>query len=224
MPNNFDVVFISYNESNAEENWSRVLGKAPNAKRVKNISGILEAHIVAASQITTDMFYVVDGDAHLTDDWEFNFQPSVINKNATHVWYSLNPINDLKYGYGGVKLFPKDVFRNLENTKPLDITLSVSKRLIVIDQISNITAFNTDAFSTWKSAVRECTKLLLKTDPESASRLAVWSSTGANKPFGEYAIAGAAWAKSLVDQGSDLTQVNDRTWLQSEFSKIYKYR
>ncbi len=224
MPNSFDVVFISYNEPNAEEHWNRVLDKAPNAKRVSNVSGILEAHIAAASQITTEMFYVVDGDAHLANDWEFNFQPSFINKNATHVWHSQNPINELTYGYGGVKLFPRDVFRNLENTKPLDITMSVSKRLMVIDQISNVTAFNTDPFSTWKSAVRECTKLLLKTDAESASRLAVWSADGIDRPFGEYAIAGAAYARQLVEQGTDPITVNDRDWLQQEFNKIYNER
>ena len=224
MSDRFDVVFISYKEPNAEENWSRVLSKAPHAKRVNNVSGILEAHIAAASQITTDMFYVVDGDAYLTDSWEFNFRPSFINKHATHVWHSRNPINDLQYGYGGVKLFPKDAFINLENTKPLDITLSATKRLMVMKQVSNVTAFNTDPFSTWKSAVRECTKLLLKTDTESASRLAVWSADGIDRPFGEYAIAGAAYARQLIEQSIDPIMVNDREWLQQEFNKIYNER
>jgi hypothetical protein len=221
LPANFDVVFISYNESNAEENWQKVLKKAPYAKRVSNVKGIFEAHLAAAELAATDMFYVVDGDAHLLDSWEFNFHPNVLNRNAVHVWHSENPINGLQYGYGGVKLFPKSSFNNLENTSPLDITLHIAKRLVVVEKISNITAFNTDAFSTWKSAVRECTKLNLKTDKDSTFRLATWSSIGADKPFGEYAIAGAAWAKNLVDQGADLIKVNDREWLQSKFNEIY---
>lgn len=220
--NKFDVIFISYNEPNAEENWCRVLEKAPHAKRVNNVTGILEAHCAAAGLAETDMFYVVDGDAYLVDSWEFDFQPDVLDRNAVHVWYAENPINGLTYGNGGVKLFPKASFDKLEDTKPLDITSFVAKRILTMETVSNTTRFNTDAFSTWKSAVRECAKLYLKTDKESVSRLATWSIMGSDKPFGEYAVAGAAWARKLVDQGMDLTQVNDRRWLQSKFDEIYK--
>jgi hypothetical protein len=222
VDNKFDVIFISYSESNAEENWLRVLEKAPHAKRVNGVTGILEAHCAASELAETDMFYVVDGDAYLVDNWEFNFNPDVLDRNAVHVWHAENPINGLTYGNGGVKLFPKSSFDNLEDVKPLDITSFVAKRILTIEAISNTTRFNTDSFSTWKSAVRECAKLYLKTDNDSISRVAAWSMIGADKPFGEYAIAGAAWAKNLVDQGVDLTQVNDRKWLQSKFNEIYK--
>jgi hypothetical protein len=218
---NLDIVFISYNEPNADDNWQRVLEKAPYAKRVDNVKGILEAHKAAATMSTTDMFYVVDGDAYLTDDWQFDFVPDVLDRSSVHIWYSKNPINDLEYGYGGVKLFPKDSFSNLDNTSPLDITLFVAKRVLVTTQVSNVTAFNTDAFSTWKSAVRECTKLCLKSDTESATRLTAWTTVGIDRPFGEYAIAGAMYARQLVEQGLNPTIVNDREWLRSEFNRIY---
>ena len=62
--------------------------------------------------------------------------------------------------------------------------------------ISNVTAFNTDPFNTFKSAFRECTKLAAKVidkqkDHETEQRLNVWCSVGSDKGFGEYAIAGA---------------------------------
>ena len=63
----FDVIFISYNEPNADKNWTRVLEKASWAKRVNGVKGIYNAHKVAAELAETDMFWVVDGDAEVLD-------------------------------------------------------------------------------------------------------------------------------------------------------------
>ena len=153
-----DVIFISYHETNAEQNWQRLLTKAPDAKRVDGVTGILEAHQAAAAMATTDMFYVVDGDAFLLDDFAFNFVPNIFDRDCVHVYHSVNPINKLSYGYGGVKIFPTKALLN-STTANTDITTSVSTKLKVIDQTSNITAFNTDAFSAWRSGFRECAKL-----------------------------------------------------------------
>ena len=90
-----DVIFISYEEPNADENWLRVLEKAPHAKRVSGVTGIFEAHKAAAKLAKTDMFYVVDGDAWLVDDWDFDFQPGIFDRDCAYVWHSKNPINDL---------------------------------------------------------------------------------------------------------------------------------
>ena len=129
-------------------------------------------------------------------------------------------IRNKEHQYKIFRKFPVSVLNDRSNDYFLIIYLFQTTSAVV-EKISNITAFNTDAFSTWKSAVRECTKLNLKTDKDSTFRLATWSSIGADKPFGEYAIAGAAWAKNLVDQGADLIKVNDREWLQSKFNEIY---
>ena len=93
FPDRIDVVFISYNEPDEEENWARVLEKAPWAKRVHGVKGIFEAHKAAALISSTDMFYVVDGDAYLVDDWEFDYQPGIFDRDCTYIWYSKNSIN-----------------------------------------------------------------------------------------------------------------------------------
>ena len=77
-----DVIFISYNEPNAEKNWLRVLEKSPKAFRINGIKGIVNAHKCAAELATTDMFYVVDGDAYLTDEWSFAYQPSIFDRDC----------------------------------------------------------------------------------------------------------------------------------------------
>ena len=227
LPDQLDVVFISYNESNAEANWQKVLAKAPNAKRVNGIKGIVAAHKQAASIVNTDMFYVVDGDAELADYWDFKFQPNLFDRDCVHVWRSINPVNDLKYGYGGVKLFPTKlvISANPNNT---DMTTSLSDKFKLMPKISNTTAFNSDEFSTWRSAFRECAKLSGKIlnrqmVRETEKRLDIWCTLGKDKPFGKYAIAGAIAGRKFGEenQGNDkiLQKVNDYDWLKSKFNE-----
>jgi hypothetical protein len=227
LPEQLDVVFISYNEPNAETNWQKVLAKAPNAKRVNGVKGIVAAHKQAASIVTTDMFYVVDGDADLADYWDFKFQPNLFDRDCVHVWRSINPVNELKYGYGGVKLFPTTlvISANPNNT---DMTTSLSDKFKLMPKISNTTAFNSDEFSTWRSAFRECAKLsgkVLKRQMvrETEKRLDIWCTLGNDKPFGKYAIAGAIAGRKFGEenQGNDkiLQKVNDYDWLKSKFNE-----
>jgi hypothetical protein len=222
---NLDVVFISYNEPNAEDNWKRVLSKAPNALRVNGVKGIFEAHRAAAELAKSDMFYVVDGDAFLEDDWEFDFNPSIFDRDCVHVYKSRNPINNLIYGYGGVKLFPRKLLLNAKEWE-VDMTTSIASKLKVINKISNTTAFNTDPLSAWRSAFRECAKLAAGTITnqnvvETERRLTTWMTEGADKPFGEYALAGA---KLGYEYGNTnklnielMKQINDREWLEAQF-------
>lgn len=223
-----DVVFISYNEPNAEANWKRVLQKCPFAKRVDGVKGIFEAHKAAAQLAETDMFYVVDGDAELLDDFYFTYQPNIWNRDTVHVWNSINPINDLKYGYGGVKLFPKHIVDSATTWK-VDMTTGLSHKLKVMNRVSNITAFNTDPFGTWRSAFRECAKLSTTTiknqiEEETDERLSRWcSSYGRERKFGDYAIAGArAGRKYGLENRNDLEAlklINNREWLKEKFNE-----
>lgn len=225
-----DVVFISYNEPNAEENWQRVLEKAPKAKRVDKVKGIFEAHKQAAGIASSDMFYVVDGDAFLTDDWEFDFNPNIFDRDCVHVYKSKNPINDLTYGYGGVKLFPRKLLSEATEWN-VDMTTSIANKLKIINKVSNITAFNTDEFSTWRSAFRECAKLSSaiidnQKDAETERRLKIWMSKGASRTFGKEAIAGAqAGYKFGIENKLNiqlLKQINDRDWLYNLWTTTKK--
>jgi hypothetical protein len=227
LPEHLDVVFISYNEPNAEENWQRVLKKAPYAKRVDGVKGIVAAHKQAASIVTTDMFYVVDGDAELADYWDFKFQPNLFDRDCVHVWRSINPINDLKYGYGGVKLFPTQLVLAADPNNT-DMTTSLSKKFKLMPKISNTTSFNSDEFSAWRSGFRECAKLASKVVKgqlvrETEKRLDIWCTLGKDEPFGNYAIAGAIAGRKFgeenVSDQETLQLINDYDWLKSKFSE-----
>lgn len=220
LPDRFDVIFISYKEPNAEENWRRVLKKAPWAKRIHGVQGIFEAHKTAAQISSTEMFYVVDGDAWLVDSWEFNFKPELFDRDVTFIWKSKNPFNTLDYGYGGIKLLNKYKLMKIKKWKTLDLTTTIHKNLKVLDQISVITRFNVDPFATWRSSFRESVKLCMQQDRD---RLQQWITEESD--YMEYAQAGLRdgidYYNKHGNNSKEIMKINDFSWLKGYWSKLY---
>lgn len=223
----YDIVMITYDEKYREQNYEKLLRRFPTAKRVHGIKGIHQAHIEAAKIVDTPMFWVVDGDAHIHEYFYFNFMLEEPD-DYVRVWRCKNPVNDLVYGYGGVKLLPRQLTLDMDVSKP-DMTTSISKLFIPVQELSNITAFNVDEFSTWRSAFRECCKLSSKVidrqkDEETIKRLDIWCSVGSDRPYGEYAIKGAIAGRKYGEENQGnleaLKKINDFEWLKEQFNGI----
>jgi len=224
-PKPYDIVFISYQEPTADEYYKYLTDRFPRAKRIHGVKGIHQAHIAAAKLCETDMFWIVDGDALVDPNFKFDYQVPRWDKETVHVWRSVNPINDLVYGYGGIKLFPTQLTINMDTSRP-DMTTSVSSKFKAVQEISNVTGFNTDPFNTWKSAFRECVKLSSKVidrqkNNETEERLRIWQTVGKSRPFGEYAILGATAGAVYGEQNKNnidaLKKINDFEWLKEQF-------
>ncbi len=174
------------------------------------------------------MLWVVDGDAEILDDFNFDHVVTRYERNVVYVWQSKNPINGLVYGYGGVKLLPRQLTLAMD-VNSADMTTSISDQFKSMQKVSNITVFNTDPFNTWKSAFRECVKLSAKlinrqNDDETTERLEIWCTQGRDKLYGEDAIAGAIAGKEfgLAAKGdkTELIKINDFEWLKNKFYGI----
>ena len=211
----YDIIFISYGEPNAEENYKKLKARFPLVKRVKDVKGIHNAHIAAAKKSFTEMFWVVDGDAEVLDTFNFDYKVPEWDYDVVHVWRSQNPVNGMLYGYGGVKLLPKQLTLNMD-TGTLDMTLAISSKFKAMDEVSNTTAFNTDSFSTWRSAFRECCKLSLKEDAEAMKRLTGWRTIG-DEISRAGATAGAFWGSLNKDKPEELLKINDYEWLKEQY-------
>jgi hypothetical protein len=225
----FDIVFISYNELTAEGNLKLLRDRFPLAKHVSGVKGIHQAHIEAAKRSFSPMFWVVDADAIILDTFNFNYSLTKEEYDIVHVWRSRNPVNGLEYGYGGVKLLPKKLTLNMDLSKT-DMTTSISPKFKAMDEISNITAFNTDPFSSWRSAFRECTKLSSKViegqvSVETSSRLDTWCTRGIDAVYGDYAISGAIagrkYGKENAANLAALSLINDFDWLKNQFQQTH---
>ena len=220
----YDIVMITYNEPNGDENFQKLQQRFPRAKRVHGIKGIHNAHIEAAKQVSSDLFWVVDGDAVIHDDFMFDYVAPHNEKDYVKVWRSINPVNGLEYGYGGVKLLPRALTEHMDTSKP-DMTTSISSKFKPMPVVSNYTDFAVDEFTAWRSAFRECCKLSSKVidrqkSGETDERLETWC-THAEGKFADVVLQGA---KAGVEYGTankfnkdNLANINDFDWLLTQF-------
>lgn len=213
----YDVFFLSYDEPYAEQYWSVLKEQHPSARRCNGVPGIQAAHAKCAQMSRTRHFFVVDADNQVTSPDVFDFRVPDWDADYVHLWYARNPVNGLEYGWGGIKLFPKMLFRHLSEQR-LDMTTSFP--LKVIPEVASITHFDTTPFETWRSAFREAVKLTAKTDEDSADRLKAWREVGRG-PHGHWSIRGAEdghqYASEHIRDDSALKKINDYAWLKSRF-------
>lgn len=222
----YDVFFISFDENNYEKNLRLVKEKRPDVKHVSRVKGIFAAHLTAAKLSTSDFFWVVDADATVIDAFDFNYAVPEWDFDVIHIWKSLNPINGLEYGIGGVKLIPKHLILNADASTAVDVTTSIGAKIKVMDEISNINNSATSPMLAWRSAFRECAKLASGTiarqnQEETTERLNAWITKGGHRPLGEYVKGGASAGKwfgeTYKDNKQMLAKINDYQWLALEF-------
>lgn len=219
----YPIVLLSYHEERAQTAFDALTKRSDNVIWVKDIKGIFEAHQEAAKQCqNSTMFWVVDADAELTDEFDFSYIPDVYDQESVHVWASLNPITGSKYGYGGVKLF--NTAQVLEATSwGLDFTTGLSKRFKYMTEVSCTTLFNTTAYDTWRSAFREVVKLSVSSDPDAKYRIEEWLNPLPDSNYNLDALRGAqearAFAKHNINNIIELSRINDYEWLKKKFAQ-----
>ena len=211
----YDIFFLSYDEPFADERYSHIVDVFP-AKHIRGIKGIYQAHKKCADVAKTKMFWVIDADMEVADDFDFTYIPKLSQQRYIHLWMTINPINGLKYGYGGIKLFPKVVF---ENSYGVDMTTTLAP-LVIHDEICGTTRFDFDEFHTWRAAFREAAKLTKFTDPESVSRLQTWK-TKTDHPFSVISIDGASEGEKFSKSTDDIALINDFEWLEQKYKERY---
>ena len=212
------IVLITYHD----DNHKQLLERLPEGTlHVKDVDGIFEAHQEAARLATTDMFYVVDADAEVVKDFDFSYYPDVYDQEVVHVWHSSNPVTGEEYGYGGVKLFNRKQILEA-NTWGMDFTTGLSSRFKVIPTVACVTKFNTDAYSTWRSAFRECVKLATSRDPDATQRLGAWLNPIADAEYSSEAKKGAEQGNDYAGKHQNdikaLQKINDYAWLESKYT------
>lgn len=229
----FDIFFISYQEPNADANWNKLKERFPYARRLHGVKGIHRAHILCAKYAITDYFWAVDGDSTIVEDFDLSPPDDIMEKNqkdaienVVYVYRAINPVNQLSYGYGGIKLLPKDATMNMSQGN-IDMTTSISEHFCPVDQIASTTNFNTDPFNTWKSAFRECVKLSSRAisgqvDTETENRLNAWCTDGQGD-YSDYCIKGAIAGRKYGTENKGNTEalklINDFKWLEEQFGK-----
>ena len=230
----YDIIFISYDEPNADKNYGLLKKRFPHAKRVHGVKGIANAHIAAAKKSITKFFYVVDGDAVVLDDFDFSYTPLGDEEKYVHIWKAFVPVG-LVYGYGGVKLFNKSFFKNIKSQ--LDFSTTLTRDVKYHDEISCVTQFNSDHFRAFRGAFREGAKLQrqLMIHPrntsgyrEASKRLGVWKcadrsydALGRHHAFRDYIKAGVEAGIKEAKEQEDLLFINDHDLTMARLKEYF---
>jgi hypothetical protein len=223
-----DIIFLSYDETNAEKNWHSLRERFPHAQRVHGVKGVKNAHQQAAQLARSDFFFIVDGDNVIHPD--FNFQVAFpMEKDTLYVWRCLNPVNDLVYGFGGVKLYNKFLLLELQRPTSVDVATTVAPKYKPVFVTASTTAFNSSDFEAWRGAFRESLKLTMNVlnntgDKASRERLETWCARGSDRPHGEWCVRGAQqgrqYAETHQQQHENLSLINDFDWLKTQFFEV----
>jgi len=217
-----DTIYLTYDEPQKEEFWTKIKNMVPWAKRVDGVKGSDAAHKAAAAASDTDRFVLIDGD-NLPDPAFFNQQLVIDHSNIDCVfrYRAKNHINGLMYGNGGLSIWTKDFANNMrthENTDGRDETnveFCFDPKYIPMHDCFSTTYPNGSAFQAWRAGFREGVKMCLNqgTKPSIAEfqqrvhsrnldHLTIWHNIGADVDNGLWAIAGAR-------QGTHMTMLTD---------------
>ena len=123
-----DIIFLSYDEPNAEENWADLQRKIPWAKRVHGVEGSDAAHKACADLSDTKHFVTVDGDTIVDPKFMhvvLDYEKLGVDDDYQFSWCGKVNANGLMYGNGSLKMWTKDFVKNMkthENTDGSDDT------------------------------------------------------------------------------------------------------
>ena len=216
-----DIVFLSYDEPNADENWEKLKAKHPRAKRVHGVPARTLAYVTAALKSETDYFFAVFPTIEIDDSFDFTFQPDRLKEPCHYIFHCKNPVNGLQYGHRAVILYNKQLC--LDTKKPgLDFTLSQAHT--VVPTLCGTSHFNVSPEISWRVAFREVIKLCaMKQTVESRYRLKKWCELGKG-PYAELVQRGALdaidyYEKNKHDQDA-LSLSYELDWLKQKFNSI----
>ena len=226
---NFDIFFLSYHEPNAEKNWQQLRSVYPQAMWIKDVEGESQAFKACASESKSNHFFVVEADNWVFPNWSTQLTSFDPDAQKLHVFRAQNAVNDLVYGFGAIKLWPKLAVLKHHQDLILDFPLAVSTDGVVIEsEIASLTAFNANPFYAFRGAFREAVKLAsgdcgyqgAKASAQTLERLKIWLTVGIEKDYGKECLMGArAGAYHALTQ-KDLHLINQRAWLQDYFKEI----
>lgn len=238
-----DVVYLSYDEPNAEQNYADLLTKVPWAKRIHGVDGSDSAHKACARIAETERVVIIDGDNIIRPDLinqEVEFYDEA-DTNCVISWGARNIINGLVYGNGGVKCWPTELILNMrthenavsDNAKTqVDFCWDIN--YVQMDKCMSDVYNNGSPQQAWRAGFREGVKMSLLEGSKPTSnrsfdrqihwknlhRLLIWMTVGADIPNGFYAMLGArqgCYKTNCTDW--DFTNVRDFKYLNNLYEE-----
>lgn len=223
-----DIVFISYDEPEADRNWQILHDKFPRARRVHGVAGMELALEAAADASTTPWYWAVFAKTELAPAFDFSFVPDYMQQPKHYIFNCRNMVNGLEYGHMGMVLYNCQGIRDVNrvNDFGLDYTLSFPHESVPV--LSCLGRFNTTPYHTWRSAFRETAKLAFfeseQQTVEGQYRLRTWLER-AEGDHAEWCLRGARDGEEFfASTGGELAKLKQSfrwEWLREYFNSRY---
>ncbi|MDA7712381.1 hypothetical protein N9C48_00335 [bacterium] len=206
-----DIVFLSYDEPNAEKNYADLCSKLPWAKRVHGVDGSDAAHKACADISETEYFVTIDGDNIIDTEFlqqEIDIEQLGLTPNHVFSWCGNVHVNGLQYGNGGLKLWTRKFVNNMkthensnaDDTKGL-VEFCFDEMYYQFNDSYSISYTNASPFQAWRAGFREGVKMSLNEGAkhvdvkniwwQNLDRLRIWCSIGADVENGKWSMLGA---------------------------------
>lgn len=224
-----DIIYLSYDEPNADKNYADLLTKVPWAKRVHGVEGSDAAHKACANLSETDRFITVDGDNTIRQDFinqVLDFDEHTDLEHSVISWCGKNAINGLLYGNGGLKCWPKQYVLDMKthenadpNNKQAQVDFCWDLQYIQQNSCYSDVWNNETPHQAWRAGFREGVKMALDQGVKPTKeeflnghwknlhRLWIWLMVGADVKNGNWAILGAR-------EGLAMTMLSDWDYVQ----------
>lgn len=238
-----DIIFLSYDEPNAEKNYADLLTKVPWAKRVHGVKGSDAAHKACAALSETEYFVTVDADNIIDPDFlkvEIDLDSIGCSSENVFSWCGKVHVNGLMYGNGGLKLWTRkfvNEMRTHENSEEGDekgkVEFCFDDRYYQFNDSYSESYTNATPFQAWRAGFREGVKMSLdqgtkvdnlkRTWWQNYQRLLIWCSVGADVENGIYSVLGAREGAALTNCTDwDYANVRDFDWLTTYWNEHYE--
>ena len=218
-----DIVFLSNGETGAEENYDHLLkvtkGMPNRVVRVDGVNGRVAAYHASAEASNTPWAFTVFAKLTVNPKFDWSWQPDRLQIPKHYIFYATNPVNGLEYGHQAMIAYNKKIVLGNPGVG-LDFTMDNEHAVIEIN--SGMANFNTDEFSTWRTAFREALKLRASGTIESEYRLNIWKTVAVGD-FAESCLDGVHQALEYYDEvDGDMAALRlsyDWAWLYERFTK-----
>lgn len=229
-----DIIFLSYDEPNAEKNYADLLSKVPWAKRVHGVKGSDAAHKACAAKSETEYFVTVDAD-NIVDPKFFQVVVDTdelgLDESYVFSWCGKVHVNHLMYGNGGLKMWTRKFVNEMkthENSEPTDtkglVEFCFDNKYYQFDANYSESFTNATPFQAWRAGFREGVKMSLdqgaKVDKlqtvwwQNYERLLTWCNVGADVENGLWSMLGAREGCYMINCTDwDYTNVRDFEYL-----------
>jgi hypothetical protein len=235
-----DIIFLSYDEPNAEKNYADLCQKVPWAKRVHGVEGSDAAHKACAAISETEYFVTVDADNIIDPEFvnvEIDLDDLGVDESYVFSWCGKVHVNGLMYGNGGLKLWTRKFVNNMKTHEASEdgdergkVEFCFDNKYYQFNENYSVSYTNATPWQAWRAGFREGVKMALdqgakvsdirSTWWQNFDRLRIWCTVGADVENGYWSILGARQGlyKTMCTDWN-YAEVRDFEWLNKHWEE-----